>query len=107
MNEQIDVYTYGNSIYALLTGMWVFYDIVNDDDVPVSLVLNGTRPFVDPRWRTHGFIESKLVEVMEQCWTYNADERISIFEVVRQLRQVKKEYEKRDTKKGESPMGVG
>lgn len=90
MNEQIDTYSYGNTIYVLLTGLWPFYS--TDDEVVKKKVMNGTRPYVDPRWRTQGFLESKLVEVMEQCWRQDPDERISIFEVVRQLRDVKKEY---------------
>ncbi len=93
MNEQIDTYSYGNTIYALLTGLWPFYD-TNDDVVVSNKVINGSRPFVDPRWRSHGFVESKLVEIMERCWKENPEERISIFEAVQQLRDIKKEYYK-------------
>ncbi len=91
MDEKIDVYSYGNGIYGLLTGLWPFYEI-DDDSVPRGMVYNGTRPFLDPRWKEQGYIASKLVEVMEQCWTHNATERISIFNVVKQLREVKKEH---------------
>ena len=96
MDEKIDVYSYGNSIYALLTGLWPFYEM--DDDQQVSFkVMKGSRSYIDPRWRTQGFIESKLIEVMEQCWRQDQDERIEIFEAVRQLRKIKKEYERRKT----------
>ncbi len=96
MDEKIDVYSYGNGLYALLTGLWVFYDI-DDDHVPREMVYNGTKPYVDPRWKEQGFLTSKLVEVMEECWTYNATERISIFNVVKKLREVKEEHNKRRT----------
>eukprot|EP00531_Pseudo-nitzschia_arenysensis_P014485 CAMPEP_0116135316 /NCGR_PEP_ID=MMETSP0329-20121206/11126_1 /TAXON_ID=697910 /ORGANISM="Pseudo-nitzschia arenysensis, Strain B593" /LENGTH=626 /DNA_ID=CAMNT_0003630109 /DNA_START=178 /DNA_END=2055 /DNA_ORIENTATION=- len=93
MDEKIDVYSYGNGIYALLTGLWVFYD-VDDDLVPRQMVYNGTTPYVDPRWKEQGFLTSKLVEVMEECWAYNATQRISIFQVVEKLREAKKEHER-------------
>ena len=98
MNEQIDTYTYGNTIYALLTGLWPFYD-VNDDEVVANHVMNGTRSYVDPRYKSRSFIESKLVEVMEQCWRHDPNERITIFEAVQQLRAIKKEYDEKHKKK--------
>jgi hypothetical protein len=96
MNEKIDLFSFGNSIYAILTGLWIFYDI-DDDDVAVKKIVNGTRPFVDPRWKKRSYAESKMVEVMEQCWIHNATERIDIFEVVKQLREIKEEHERRKT----------
>jgi serine/threonine protein kinase len=30
LDEKIDVWSFGNNIYGLLTGLWVFYQ--NDDD---------------------------------------------------------------------------
>ena len=96
LNEAIDVFSFGNNIYGLLTGLWVFYD--TDDDPSVqSMVINGTRALIDPRWRERSFIESKLVDVMEQCWKSDIHERMDIFQAVQKLREVKKEYEKRKT----------
>lgn len=46
------------------------------------------RPLVDPRYRSRSFIESKLVAIMEECWEWEPERRISIFEVVRQLREL-------------------
>ena len=94
MDEKIDVYSFGNGIYSLLTGLWVFYE-VDDDETPKLLVKNGTRAFVDPRWKQQGTIASKLVEVMEGCWQQNATERMSIFEVVKELKEIKKEHKQR------------
>merc|ERR1740117_2246057 len=56
LDEGIDVYTFGNNIYSLLTGLWVFYD-TDDDSVVQKKVINGTRAYIDPRWRTRSYIE--------------------------------------------------
>jgi len=94
MDEKIDLFSFGNTIYAILTGLWNFYDI-DDDEVAVKKIRNGTRPYVDPRWKKRSYVESKMVEVMEQCWIHNSMERIDIFQVVKQLREIKEEDERR------------
>jgi len=92
------VFSFGNNIYSLLTGLWVFYD--TDDDPSVQeKVINGTRALIDPRWKKRSFIEAKLVEVMEQCWIHNTDKRMDIFQAVQKLREIKTEYESGKTKK--------
>ena len=81
-----------------MTGLWVFYD-TDDDSVVQKKVINGTRAYIDPRWRTRSYIETKLVDVMEQCWAVNNDnkhstkKRIDIFQVVKLLRDIEKENE--------------
>ncbi len=47
--------------------------------------------YVDPRFRKRSFAEKKLVELMEKCWIYDPNDRISIFETVEFLRNVIKE----------------
>ena len=98
MNEAIDVFSFGNNIYALLTGLWVFYD-TDDDESVKKKVIGGTRALIDPRWKKRSFIEAKLVEVMEQCWIHDTEKRIDIFQVVQKLREIKTEYERGKTKK--------
>jgi hypothetical protein len=39
-------------------------------------LLNKERPHVDPRYKTRSFAESKLVEIMEETWTFEPTERI-------------------------------
>jgi hypothetical protein len=98
LDEGIDVYTFGNNIYSLLTGLWVFYD-TDDDSVVQKKVINGTRAYVDPRWRERSYIENKLVDVMEQCWVNDKHKkRIDIFQVVKLLREIKKGNESRKNK---------
>jgi len=36
LDEKTDVFSMGNNIYALLTGLWTFYEEENDDVVQVS-----------------------------------------------------------------------
>jgi len=97
LDEGIDVYTFGNNIYALLTGLWVFYDI-DDDSVVQKKVINGTRAYVDSRWKKRSYIESELVDVMEKCWVHDPKERIDIFQVVHLLRKIVKENEARKSR---------
>jgi serine/threonine protein kinase len=87
----MDTYSMGNNIYSLLTGLWPFYNFPEDDEEVVQnlLIDQKIRPLVDPRYRTRSFIESKLVAIMEECWEWEPERRISIFDVVRQLRELK------------------
>jgi hypothetical protein len=54
-------------------------------------VLAGGTGFIDPRWRTRSEEERRLAEVIEQCFTFEAIERPSIFEVVGLLRHAVEE----------------
>lgn len=62
-----------------------------DDDVIQKKLIDGKLPFVDPRYKNRSFAEKKLVELMEKCWIYNPDERISSFEAVEFLRDAVKD----------------
>ena len=62
-----------------------------DDSVVHERVINGTRAFIDPRWKKRSYIESKLVEVMEQCWIRDTSKRLDIFQVVNKLNEIVKE----------------
>jgi serine/threonine protein kinase len=47
LDEKIDIYSFGNNIYGLLTGLWVFYDTDDDTMVQVRDLCVGTMLFVD------------------------------------------------------------
>jgi len=90
-NEAMDTYSMGNNIYVLLTGLWPFYNFPKDDESIVQHLITDhkVRPLVDPRYRSRSYTEGKLVNIMEQCWEWEMDRRTSIFDVVRQLRELK------------------
>ena len=54
-------------------------------------MINGILPYLDPRYKERSYAEEKLVELMEKCWLYDPDERISIFDAVEFLRQAVKD----------------
>ena len=39
-------------------------------------LLKKERAYIDPRYKTRSFAESKLVEIMEETWTFDPTERI-------------------------------
>jgi hypothetical protein len=54
-------------------------------------LINGILPYLDHRYKERSYAEEKLVEIMEKCWLYDPDERISIFDAVEFLRQAVKD----------------
>eukprot|EP00978_Attheya_sp_CCMP212_P016410 scaffold42990_cov56-Attheya_sp.AAC.7 len=86
LDEKIDVFSFGNNIYALLTGLWVFYD-TDDDQVVQKKLIDGELAYVDKRYKTRSYAEGKLVQLMEKCWIYDPAERIDIFSAVKFLRK--------------------
>jgi len=86
LDEKIDTFSFCNNIYALITGLWNFYDTDDDEKVHEKLI-DGKLAFVDPRWKDRSYEEGKLVELLPKCWAYDPDKRISIFDAVKFLRQ--------------------
>ncbi|GKY95066.1 hypothetical protein MPSEU_000470800 [Mayamaea pseudoterrestris] len=93
LNEKIDVYSLGNSFYALLTGVGVFYD-ESDVDVVQERVMAGELPYIDTRWKKRSFAETQIIEIIERMWVYDPDERVDIFEVVAFLRNAWEETQR-------------
>jgi hypothetical protein len=89
----IDTYCMGNNIYTLLTGLWSFYWAQDKEREVMQSVLWGNRTYVDPRYRTRSMVEGKLVELMEKTWVSNIHDRISIFGILKRLREIKALYE--------------
>jgi serine/threonine protein kinase len=89
--ETVDIWGMGHTIYGLLTGLYPYYDEFskNDKALVLGAIVDGKKPFVDDRYRTRSFIESRLVEIMEKCWEKDPDKRVDIFTIVHHLRQTK------------------
>ena len=58
-------------------------------------LIRGELPAIDPRYRERSYAEGRLVELMERCWLYDPDDRISIFDAVAFLRDTVRENEAR------------
>lgn len=95
MNEKIDIFSFGNNIYSAMTGLWPFYEN-EDDEVVQKELIDGKTAFIDDRYRSRSFAEGKMVELIEQCWRYNPQDRPDIFEIVRFLRNAIQETKAED-----------
>jgi len=91
LNEKIDVWSYGNNVYSLLTGMWVYY-WEEDYKKIKEIISKGEKTPIHPEFRSRGFIEDKLADIIEKCWTVKPNERPSIFEIVHELKVVKDQW---------------
>jgi serine/threonine protein kinase len=105
LNEKIDVWSHGMNMYALLTGVNPFYD-EPEAEVVQKKVVNGEKPYIDPRYRSRSFAEGQLVEIMERCWTYDADERPDMSEIVRLLRAAYELDKRRQVEIGETNVAT-
>ena len=86
------MYAMGNTLYCLLTGLWPFYEFDPDNDeskIQNLLIDNLQRPFVDDRYRHRCRVEAGMVQIMEDCWEWDPAQRLSIFDVVQQLYQLR------------------
>jgi len=77
-------------MYSLLTGLWVFYDEDSDDKVQKRL-RKGEKPHIDPRYKERSLGEAKLAEIIDQCHSFKPENRPSIFQVVKFLRDALEE----------------
>jgi serine/threonine protein kinase len=91
-DETKDTFSFANGIYAMITGLWPFYDDafngINEDTIEEAIIA-GKRPFVDERYKQRSFIEKMLVEVMEACWAQDRKDRPTMTRVVEILKKVK------------------
>lgn len=95
LDEKIDVFSFGNNVYALLTGLWPFYE--NEDDTFVqSKLLAGNTSFIDERYQSRSYGEEKMVQLIDMCWKYKPEDRPDIFEIVEFLRIVYEKVQAKD-----------
>lgn len=94
LDEKIDVWSFGYNMYALLTGLYPFYDLLHTSEVQHVVKHDERRPYIDPRYRERSYAEQQMAEIMESCWIYEPDERPDIFEIVKRLRHAVAENER-------------
>ncbi len=89
LNEKIDVYSLGNVFYSILTGLFVNRDYSISQSH--SRIRNGITEEIDVAFfESRSPAEVALVEVIQWCWTFEAEDRPSIFEVVNSLEEAVK-----------------
>lgn len=93
LNEKIDVWSFGNNIYALITGLWVFYDVDTIKD-KIKAMKDGQMSYFDPRYKGRNYIEDRMIDLMYRCWQYKVADRADIFEAVTTLRETLNESKK-------------
>lgn len=81
MNEKVDVFGLSRMMYVLLTGHWY------TKGERYAKARKGGPLFIDPRYKKRSSEEAKLAAILEMCQEYNADDRPSIFEVIRLLKE--------------------
>ena len=74
--------------------VYPFYDS-KYQDVPQK-VSKGMTAYLDPRYMNRTFAEAKLMEIIPQCWIYNAQQRIDIITLVEYLRNAVRENRARE-----------
>lgn len=82
LTEKIDIYSLGNVFYTLLTGAIVWED-TQIQERNRRIIEGNTLPFPEYVNKSHSF--RILAKVIVDCWTLDADERPSIFDVVKYL----------------------
>jgi serine/threonine protein kinase len=86
LTEEVDVFSLGNNMYSVLTGLWVFWDSKTDKESQ-NRVTAGEKPWIDPRYKDGDLAEAKLAEIIPRCLEYLPEKRPSIFQVVAWLRE--------------------
>lgn len=89
LTQQVDVFSLGNNMYSLLTGLWPFFSENNTEKVK-ERVKTGEKPYIDPRYKERSTAEAKLAEIIDQCHSYHPEDRPSVFEIVKFLRHALK-----------------
>jgi Protein kinase domain len=91
-DESSDVYALGQVMYTILTGMLPYYS-AGSYWKAIEQNKKGKTPYLDPRYRRKGVVESRLMDIMKRTWNKDRFARPSIFEVVQHLRDTIHMYE--------------
>ena len=88
IDDKSDVWPMGANIFVLLSGLYPYYTEWGTKVIE-KIIANGTRPYLDPRYKERSLIEGGLYDIMQQCFEVDPDERVDIFSVVRHLRSIR------------------
>jgi serine/threonine protein kinase len=102
IDETSDIWSMGNIIFTLLTGLNPFYHVITRDQVRKAV--QSHPPQIDPRYKKRSLIERRMVDIMNRCYKIKPEDRITIFKVVKLLHETKslhqqqKQHDLRGTK---------
>jgi serine/threonine protein kinase len=91
VDETVDIWPMGNLLFSLLTGLWPYYTLMTHREVQ-KISNQGYKPYLNPAFLTSSFIERKMIDIMNQCHELKPEDRISIFDVVSQLKEIRTIY---------------
>ena len=82
MSEQVDIYTLGTMFWVILTGRWI---TDNDENMRAQ---RGEKLYIDELYyKSRGFGEAKLAEIIDHCQEYFPEDRPTIFDIVKDLKE--------------------
>ena len=88
-SEKLDVYSLGNTLYSIVTGMLPFEDI-EDDEEAASLVMDDKRPpLTESYLQSEHPIDRAMMKAMDMCFEYDWRMRSKASEVLDYLKSVK------------------
>lgn len=94
LTDKIDVWSLGNNIYTILTGVDPL--LADDDYVKRSnLIVQGKTGRLDPKYFEQDGPERLLATVIQQCFQYDPAMRPTIFEIVNDLQRGVEQVERR------------
>ncbi len=78
--EKIDVYSLGNAIFSILTGLYPFNDMEMKD--AQKRVVDGETPSIPLEYvKSNHPIDKALVQAIQMCWVYDWRDRAKASEV--------------------------
>jgi hypothetical protein len=87
LTEKIDIFSLGNVFYSVLTGIMVHVNR-SSADAHKRIVEGINEPIADIYYESPS--TAALAQAIELCWTYDAEERPTIFEIVQFLERAVK-----------------
>ena len=83
-----DVFAFGHVLYSLLTGLYPYHEIPDQyAAIMEARVIDGILPHLHADFGQASWVEQQLIEIMDECYELDPEQRVDIFEVVRRLKE--------------------